>query len=235
MSLTFADGTNTVVTVPNANLPAAFPGNGASGSFLVFTWSGWLYPTASPAQGTFFNNETPGFASYKFRTNSSRQVLVFLGNSLGVTWQLSSFPSSSALPLNTWSHVAIRCDGANVKIFINGVEDASTAFSTVIGNVANDVLMGNFVDGGFTGSLDDFRMYSRSLSAAEIQTIYTCAGRDGIVNDLQGRWTMIEQSPGSTAGGTGSVKDIAYGKANGTATNSPTYGSSFLRFSKPVG
>ena len=78
---------------------------------------------------------------------------------------------SAALPLNAWSHLAATFDGAAVRLFVNGVQAGSLSFS---GSMAASTgvlrLGGNGVWGEwFAGLIDEVRVYSRALSATEIQ------------------------------------------------------------------
>ena len=73
--------------------------------------------------------------------------------------------------LNTWTHVASTFDGAVIRLYINGVQVASTAFSgTMVPSTGALRIGGNslFVTEYFTGRIDEVRIYDRALSAAEI-------------------------------------------------------------------
>ena len=66
----------------------------------------------------------------------------------------------------------------------------------------------------FEGRIEDCRYYGRDLSAAEILTMFTCAGIDGIAaND---RWMLDEAQPGVAISGAGVIKDLGGGQNNGT-------------------
>jgi len=80
----------------------------------------------------------------------------------------------SAIPLNTWTHLATTYDGANMRFYVNGVLAGTTAGTGTI-NAANGALriggnnsaplgLGEF----FKGLIDEVRVYNRALSAAEI-------------------------------------------------------------------
>jgi hypothetical protein len=79
------------------------------------------------------------------------------------------------------------------------------------------------------GFMADCRLYDRALSAAELQTMYTLRGVDGIVDGLLHRWELREWVPGATAGGAGQAKDSGPGQVNGTPLNSPLGAESGLR------
>ena len=78
---------------------------------------------------------------------------------------------SSALPLNAWSHLATTYDGAVVRLYVNGVPAGSAsiagamAASTGVLRIGGNGVWGEW----FAGLIDEVRVYSRALSAAEIQ------------------------------------------------------------------
>jgi hydrogenase maturation factor HypE len=78
---------------------------------------------------------------------------------------------AAALPLNTWTHVAITYDGTTLRMFINGVQTASKVLGGSI-TVSTGALQigGNTVWGEyFKGLIDEVRIYNRALTSAEIQ------------------------------------------------------------------
>ena len=153
--------------------------------------------------------------------------------------------TAAAFPLNTWTHCAIVRDNVAslYRLYINGVEDDSTAIVNASGslNNSNDFLIGAVEEPAGTptrfmdGLIDDVRFYPNLVSAAEIKTIHAVQGPDGIVNGLAARYTLNEGAPGASASGAGSVKDVGPNGLNGTPTNTPTYAESQLRFRKRAG
>jgi concanavalin A-like lectin/glucanase superfamily protein len=78
---------------------------------------------------------------------------------------------TTALPTATWSHLAVAYDGTTVRLYVNGVQAAtSAAGGPMAGSTQPLKLGGNAVWGEwFAGLLDDVRVYNRALSATEIQ------------------------------------------------------------------
>ena len=110
--------------------------------------------------------------------------------------------STTALATNTWYHVAATYDGATIKIYLNGVLDASRSAT---GNVvANGVFaIGRNYDNSriLNGSIDEVRAWTRALTAAEIsanacQVAPAAAG-------LEGYWRFSEGSGPFTLDATG--------------------------------
>jgi len=92
-----------------------------------------------------------------------------LGNDL--IWSNYTFTDDK---LNTWVHVAIVYDNtAGAKFYINGVLDSSAAFATSQTATLASVKIGSWgTSRYFSGKIDDFRLFDRVLSAAEIAQIY---------------------------------------------------------------
>lgn len=89
-----------------------------------------------------------------------------------------STPSNS-IPLNIWTHVTATYDGTTKSIYINGVLSAQANASGVsLSNSGLPLLIGANVYGSyFGGYMDDLRVFSKSLSASEVQNLAT--GLDG--------------------------------------------------------
>ena len=81
-------------------------------------------------------------------------------------------PASAAIPVNTWSHVAVTYNGTTFTLYRNGAVVATSATSGMIQTTATPLRIGGNVPYGeyFQGRIDDVRVYNRALSATEIQT-----------------------------------------------------------------
>ena len=75
-----------------------------------------------------------------------------------------------ALPVNTWTHLAVTYDGSTLVFYSNGVQVASTAVSGPIPPSTQSLQIGASQFGEyFQGRIDEVRIYDRALSAPEIQ------------------------------------------------------------------
>ncbi len=144
----------------------------------------------------------------------------------------SQITSSGTLVPGDWSFVAMVYDGSDKTLFINAVEDGSSAESGNIDIDSDPLLLGATDDGSikreFDGPMADIRVYTRALSLAELQTMFALLGVDGIVDGLLWRWMQRELSPGTAATISDSIIDFA-GNLNGTPVNSPVYQAGILR------
>ena len=155
----------------------------------------------------------------------------------GATLHIGSWAPGDALAtyvltgaeVTDWVHVAGVYDGAAWRLYVSGVEVANfvTAQGAQIASGAG-WRIGSNVGGSrlFDGLIDDARLYDRGLSPAEIQTIYTTGGPDGIVDGLLFRLTFQEAAPGATV-----VTPVDIGPVGYTLTpiNAPVYAQSFVR------
>jgi hypothetical protein len=82
------------------------------------------------------------------------------------------------VPTGTWEHVAVVLDASGARLYLNGVQvGVSTAMTmrpTSLGSTTNDWIgRSEFaVNPYLDGAIDEFRIYNRALSAAEILTLY---------------------------------------------------------------
>jgi hypothetical protein len=141
------------------------------------TFSLWFKLDSSASSGFMHllnkrnvSSNNNGWAMYKESNNALAFQLVSGGTSAAY------IVTNSALSNNTWYHVAVTVDRTNdiMKIYLNGTLQTSTASLTSVGSVAstNPLYMGwgdNVAY--FDGSMDDFRVWERALSASEISSL----------------------------------------------------------------
>ncbi|MGN6370531.1 MAG: LamG-like jellyroll fold domain-containing protein, partial [Phycisphaerae bacterium] len=138
-----------------------------------FTISSWIKPTTLNNWSRIFDFGS-GVNNYMFLTPSAggtgalRFAITAAGN--GSEQQLNG----PALTVNTWYHVAVTLAGNTATLYVNGQPVATntsmTLHPTNLGATTQDYLgKSQFnADPNFAGSIDDFRLYSRALSASEI-------------------------------------------------------------------
>ena len=80
--------------------------------------------------------------------------------------------SPTAVPLGTWTHVALTYDGAMLRLFVNGAEVVSRATTGAINPSSSPLWIGGNSPFGeyFAGLIDEVRVYNRALTGSEIQS-----------------------------------------------------------------
>ena len=144
----------------------------------AITMAAWVKPEVVGTQNVIKKATNGGPNGYELSLASSgstwpQKVFVrFNQTTSGDTIRLNSttlYPTDG----NTWMHVAATYDGATIRLYVNGVEEANMASSTPIGTNALNLGIGAQPDGGspLTGSLDDVLLYNRALSPSEIAAL----------------------------------------------------------------
>jgi uncharacterized repeat protein (TIGR01451 family) len=78
---------------------------------------------------------------------------------------------TGALPINTWTHLAVTYDGAQLTLYVNGVQVANVAQTGAIATSGNPLQLGSdsIFGQAFQGLMDEVRVYNVALPAAQIQ------------------------------------------------------------------
>ncbi len=82
--------------------------------------------------------------------------------------------STTSISPGTWYHAVGTYDEQNVKIFVNGIEEASTPHTATISYSTEGLYIGNrpSLTRDWDGLIDDVRIYNRVLSQDEIKRLY---------------------------------------------------------------
>ncbi|MBI3034671.1 LamG domain-containing protein, partial [Candidatus Woesearchaeota archaeon] len=110
---------------------------------------------------------------YDDRTGSQGRIIFHMNG--GNTSQRVTTGSGTDISNNVWSNIGITYDRTNLKLYINGILISSQAQDQPINsNQGVPVLVGYQPPEGdfFNGTIDEVRIWNRSLSAAEINASY---------------------------------------------------------------
>ena len=126
-------------------------------------------------------------------TLNERAFILYIDRE-GVTFGLSSghrsawMRSTRLVPQDRWVHVAATCDGTTMKIYINGQLDPAPSLTPPrkIHASSGNLHIGRWYAEGiwnsaFKGVIDEARIYSRALTAAEILEYYRKTSLKGII------------------------------------------------------
>ncbi len=134
-----------------------------------FTVGLWVRPRSYPSSGTLMSILSKD-NNYEFHLNSNGTINWWWQTTGGATNQ---FNSTTAIPLNAWSHVLIRYTAGAQRIYINGnLAGSATLSGTPIAN-ADSLQVGwdKIAGRHFNGDLDEVRIYKGALSQAEIEAL----------------------------------------------------------------
>ena len=96
---------------------------------------------------------------------------------LRLSWNGGSLDSTSAIPDNgTWVHVAATYENGSQKLYINGIQDASSSSVGSLNINNSDVFIGRLSSGifgrGFVGQIDEVRLYKGALSSSDVAAVF---------------------------------------------------------------
>ena len=123
----------------------------------------WLYPRVIPGDVVSIAKRN----NYQIYINGSGYVYY---DSFGDAF--TSFHSTSALTPSKWYHVVAVADGSNAKIFIDGTENGVQSIRGNFTDDGNNLLIGGYSGYYFNGTIDEVKIFNRSLTAQEIRAEY---------------------------------------------------------------
>ncbi len=132
------------------------------------TLEAWVYPTATQSGWrTIIQREVDAFFLHASNQTGARRPAA--GGTFGGSVRLVKAPT--AIPINTWTHLAQTYDGTTLRLYVNGAEVATLAATGLIETNASPLWMGGNNPHGeyFQGRIDNVRIYSRALTPAELQ------------------------------------------------------------------
>jgi chitodextrinase len=155
----FFNGDTSMVTVPDSSSLDLTTG---------MTLEAWVNPDVLDTWETLLFKETTNndvYSLYASTNTGLPQAQIFSG---GASQPVSG---PSALPVNAWSYVTATYDGSNIRLYVNGNQVASVPQTGPISTSSGVLRMGtnNVFHEGYTGAMDEVRIYNRALSASEIQ------------------------------------------------------------------
>jgi hypothetical protein len=162
-----------------------------------FTISAWVKPAADTTWSRVLDFGT-GTTKYMFLTvnaGGGPRFAITTGGS-GGEQQLTS---STQLPLNTWSHLAVTLSGTTGTLYVDGkavaTNDQMTLHPSDLGDTTQDWIgRSEFGDPYLNATVDDFAIYSRALSASEVAALAGGQAAAGDVADYK-----FDEASGATA------------------------------------
>lgn len=177
--------------------------SGEAGALSEFTIEAWIASSGTPASTELLISGPQGIPSHTFTwklsLNTSNKYVFQVKNAAGTTHTCTSTTSAGS-----FQHVVGTITGAFVRLYVNGTQEASTAWTGTIEQCDNGftMIVGN---AGTTIStnvrvFDEMAFYRTGLTAARVLAHYTAGTARGFVVDQTGdRITAILASIGSIA------------------------------------
>ena len=157
----------------NTNSAYSFDGNdwiaATRAHQAVFTASVWVQSTNGNCIKPILDANNKSWELYSDCANGQLNFVVWNGG----TYTYHS--TNIALGLNTWYHVVAVYSSSQIKVYVNG-SLITTQVTTAVPTISGVLNMGASLSGTsqyFTGKLDDVGLWSRALTLAEIQQLYT--------------------------------------------------------------
>lgn len=185
----------------NANATAETPDSPSLSEFEALSISTWFKPTDAQADWVKVAIKSRGdFYPYGFGYNDQHQFNFIMSIDSGGI----NVPADELPPLNQWTHALGTWDGAESKLYINGVLQLNVV--SAIGELhVNDL---NFAVGGretnqnrFTGEIDSVAIWNRALTDEEAIDLQHQSG----INTLTEGEYQITYTATDQAGNTSSI------------------------------
>ncbi|MFA6552355.1 MAG: LamG-like jellyroll fold domain-containing protein, partial [Candidatus Paceibacterota bacterium] len=136
-----------------------------SGAYTISMWVKPVPPYAYAWGALLFDDTFGNGTGLEFKGDGSKKITFFNQN---------DHLTKTALTENAWNHVVAVSDGSSVYLYVNGILD-NTFAGAAIGFVPNKIGNDKFGE-HFHGAIDDIWVFSRALTATEIDALYNYTG-----------------------------------------------------------
>lgn len=186
-ALTGGSDTNASTLFNDNSAYGTVPYNAAF-ALQTFTYEAWIKPVAYEWGGN-----TDGMIMAFGDAGSHGVVMGFQGTGLkfwivdgGGTLRAAG-SAANAAPLNLWSYCVLTYDGTTARLYINGVQVTSLAFTGVTYSTTLPFCVGSYGSGNtqvFDGYLDEIAVYPYALTPNQIANHYA----SGVCYDGGNQW-----------------------------------------------
>ena len=177
-----------------------------------FTQTAWAKFASDGGSTQYIAWKQDAFGIGLFSDYRLRGYIYYSGGDTNTAY---NFPDTTNGPRGDgWIHIASSYDGSNLKLYVNGdLKDTVALASKTISNSSDNFKIGGIGAGTqFKGEIADVRLYSSTLTDAEIKTL---ASKINIANELvQSTSTLV----GWWKLNNNSITDSSTNSNNGTAT-----------------
>jgi chitodextrinase len=196
------NGSSSRITIADA--PSLHLGTGA-------TLEAWVNPSTTSAS----------WADIIYKGNDNYYLDAVTGAPVaGVTLSTSTNSNTfgpSALPTNTWTHLAETFDGSTIRLYVNGVQVGSTALNGTLLTSTNPLEIGSDHIYGqyFQGTIDEVRIYNVALTPSQIQA--DMASPVGVLSPIVSLSTASLDFGTQSTGTTSSAQSVVLNNIGGAS------------------
>ena len=215
------DGVDDYVAVPHAPWLNPFP----------LTVTTWVRTTATGLHG-IINKYLPGsFNGYQIFTNGGNLCAWYFRDAANFVWDATSCTlAAPGYNDGQWHHVALVVDAAGGRLYVDGAQKSSRAWTGTAGAVSTtaELALGRYPSTAtpyFPGALDEVRAYNRALSAAEITGLIGLDTTPPILSSVSA--SGLSDTGATIAWTTNELADtqVEYGPTTGYGSSSSLNGS----------
>ncbi|MBT0812302.1 T9SS type A sorting domain-containing protein [Litoribacter ruber] len=198
-----------------SNQYAIAPNHASLNLTQSLTIAAWIKPEKTATQYLIKKAIQGSVDGYELSLASNGRVFFrFNQNMSGDTYRLNSqvsYPSNG----NTWMHVAATFDGSTMRLYIDGVENSSTTFSSPppINTNTLALALGAEANGfrGLQGAMDEVYIFNRALSSAEVKELAS-------IGEPSTPITPILASPENNESGVSTSPTLTWSASDGAVT-----------------
>ncbi len=159
------DGVDDYLTIPNS------PSLNSNKEVTVAAWvnaNTWAGTSSPPEDWKKVAGKGQWGSAYHLWSNGGRHVIMTIG---GIHYQ-----DGSVLPLGSWAHMAGVYNGTHIMFYYNGALTLTTLIPSLLTTNTQPFVIGK--DGTtnyyhFNGSIDEVKVFNRTLSPGEIAQLYS--------------------------------------------------------------
>ena len=132
-----------------------------------YSFSMWVNPADLTSNQRIIYTQT---AKSNFAVSLSNSVLAFYQYDASVSYKEVTY---TGLQANTWTHIVGLWDGSNIKLYINGSPEGSTAITSIRSFESNQFVIGRYITTlYYNGLIDQVRIFNKALDSGEILQLY---------------------------------------------------------------
>lgn len=186
-----ADDSNTAITLDGTGDRVRIPDDAAWDSDTL-TLEAWVTTSANVLQQIVTRDgDTDRVWQFRMDADGKVRVVFFIsGSPIEVV-------GTSAINDSGTHHVVATYDGADIRVYVDGTEENSSAQTGALDDGANDILIGARERNGptehWTGVMDEVAIFGDALTSAEVQQHYNAGA--GVTTDA----TTVAGTEGKTA------------------------------------